>query len=111
MKKLVAILAIAFGLAIAGIAIGCFLHLRNIAFGSPTAVVEDHLDFRILTIGMIDADSTAPIDAAAFAGRLQFRVYMALGLGLGITAVGGVLMLPHWRSRLVSTDEESNRHA
>ena len=93
MYRTLAVIALVLGILTVGFASASYFHLRQLAHGAGPIDLLDHLDYRIMTVGMRDDASSNVIVAADFARQLQTRIYIVLGLGLTLFLSGGALLL------------------
>jgi len=93
MYRTLAIIALVLGIMTVGFASVSNFHLRQLALSAGPIDLLDHLDYRMMTIGMRDDASSNVIVAADFARQLQTRIYIVLGVGLTLLLTSGALLL------------------
>ncbi len=99
MKRTAAAIAIFLGIVAVSLAASSYSHLRHVALNSAPMGVFEHVEVRIMTAGMLDNSDSDIIDAAAFARKLEYRIYAVCGTGLALILVGGALLLLPRQSR------------
>jgi len=108
MYRTLAVIALVLGMLTVGVASVSNFHLRQLALSAGPIDLLDHLDYRMMTIGMRDNASSNVIVAADFARQLQTRIYIVLGVGLTLLLSGGALLL---QSRHIQHEQSVGRGA
>ena len=93
MYRTLAVIALVLGILAVGFASVSNFHLRQLALSAGPIDLLDHLDYRMMTIGMRDNASSNVIVAADFSRQLQARVYTMFGVGLVLFLTGGTILL------------------
>lgn len=108
MYRTLAVIALVLGMLTVGVASVSNFHLRQLALSAGPIDLLDHLDYRMMTIGMRDNARSNVIVAADFARQLQTRIYIVLGVGLTLLLSGGALLL---QSRHIQHEQSVGRGA